>query len=202
MIGCRICVECFARTVRTRIAKQEVLVKRCCGISAVAILLIAASGCRTEKFASPEHDTVAVSPPAYLVGPSAPTRLGAVLSSTFRGAVQGPLDKGCGGGLTQDSSTDACVYVLGILVHSEANVQHYCVHLPAGKSDRDMMFAGEVADGQKPVSPAFRPCADPSKGGACDVGYSRFETTEYYPGPNNLCGRFKNWSNTTDRVVR
>jgi hypothetical protein len=154
------------------------------------VILAAASACK--KVAPLEGQTMEMRPVGAFFA--------ALPSLSFQSSAQAPLGKGCGSGLTQDSDVGPCVTILGVLVKSEANVQHTCVTLPAGKTDKDMNFQGEMANATSPGQ--FGPCADPSLGGACAVGWSRFETTEYYPDTHKMCGRFKNWSDTTDRVMR
>jgi hypothetical protein len=112
----------------------------------------------------------------------------------FRGSATFTLPKACGNGLDDQSSVGTCVYVAGAAVTKYATSGHVCVQLPAGKKDTDMVLTPSAANS---VNGPFLPCDNQ---GFCRIGWAKFESGEYYADKNTLCGRFKNWSNTTDRT--
>ncbi|AXC15996.1 hypothetical protein ACPOL_6786 (plasmid) [Acidisarcina polymorpha] len=74
-----------------------------------------------------------------------------------------------------------------------------CLGLPAALSPKDVTlhpFAGTV-------NGPMLACGDGAVEYAeCAIGWSRFEQIEFYPDTHKICGRFKNWSDNRDIVIR
>lgn len=118
----------------------------------------------------------------------------------FSTTSQAKFLKACGDGLDEHSACGSCGYLQGVAFTKGTVCGHVCVKLPDGKTDQDMTLTALGADDS--VTPNFRPCGSPNTAGACDIGYARFESNEWYPQTHQLCGRFKNWSNTTERLFK
>lgn len=104
---------------------------------------------------------------------------------TLTGDLQ--LNSGCGGGLNENS---ACGYCNGL--STGATCGHACVHLPSGKGPGDVTLRAFASANKA----NYTPCGSGGGYQACDIGWSRFEDSEWYLQDGNLCGRFKNWNNT------
>jgi hypothetical protein len=105
------------------------------------------------------------------------------------------IGPGCGTGLDQNSSPGSCLPFM-----SRSNVQHVCVALPQGMTDKNVLVRPYAADTS---GYPFLPCGDGiQQNAACGIQWSRFETTEFYPDTNRICGRFKNWSNDREIIIR
>lgn len=123
----------------------------------------------------------------------------------FYKVQQSKFSKACGDGLDEHSACGDCARVVGVAVTKSASCGHVCTTLPSGKTDKDMNFQAKAANaGNVPTVPTseFKPCGSGFTAGECAIRYARFEGTEYYADKNQLCGRFKNWSNTDDRVFQ
>jgi hypothetical protein len=114
----------------------------------------------------------------------------------FSKSAEFTLPHGCGNGLDENSPIGACVYV-GVAVTKYASGGHVCVDLPAGKTDKDMRLTPSA--GEASANTVYTPCGNP---GPCQIGWSRFESAEYYADKNQMCGRFKNWSADRDRKFK
>ena len=111
----------------------------------------------------------------------------------FQKTATQTFQKACGSGLDQHSACGVCGTPP---VTKGAICGHICVTLPKGKTDKDMnMVPSATEDRTKP----FRPCGNP---GECDIHWSRFESWEFYPEKNELCGRFKNWNSDREATFR
>lgn len=120
----------------------------------------------------------------------------------FSKTTQGNIGKACGNGLTENSGCGICGTFEGITITVASRCDHYCVGLPAGKTDKDMNIAVSAAfnrDPGGPVASDFKPCGSLNTPGACSIGWSRYESAEYYPKNNNMCGRVKSWD--SDREI-
>lgn len=112
----------------------------------------------------------------------------------FHDAARMKIGSGCGKGMDQNTPSGICG---PLQVHS--NVQHVCLGLPAGLSDKDVILKPSAAL----TSGSFHPCGDGTVQYApCDIQWSRFEQTEWYANTHRICGRFKNWSDDRDIVIQ
>ncbi len=107
--------------------------------------------------------------------------------------------KACGNTLTENSSCEgSCVSVEGVVLTTVAICGRECIKLPDGKTDKDMnieVSASWQNDKRFPPNDAqLQPCGSLNQPGPCKIGWSRFETAEYYKETNKMCAKVKNWS--------
>lgn len=120
-------------------------------------------------------------------------------AAKFHGVKFMELPKACGTGLDQNSPCGVCTRVDGVAVTKYASCGHVCVKLPDGLTPSSVVLIPSGAEGNNPVTGAYKQCGKGNVNDSCD-GYDRYEGTEWYADTHIICGRFKNWSNDRDRV--
>jgi hypothetical protein len=127
------------------------------------------------------------------------SRLRIVTAAGFNKSTRIHFNKACGNGLTENSACGVCGYLgNGPAITTAAQCDHACIALPSGKTDKDMNI--EVSayfqdDPKLPVADSYyQPCGTTNQPGPCKIGWTRFESAEYFPSKNEMCGRVKSWN--------